>query len=179
MISPHFPVAFKPRWGYYPWWIIMANCRFCHEQVPPPELFLHYREKHPEEYAQMMERANAKRKGKKYQHRAKKEQQLDLPPLGDGSQGDTEGTKRDGSAAALKETAGGALRVQFVQRTIQVDARVLLFFNLARQRFPNYSATEGEWLLDVVSRYCVEHAEDFGLDMTTLVREVRGELEAV
>lgn len=53
-----------------------------------------------------------------------------------------------------------SLRGRFVTQEVLLDGRLLLLYDIARQCFPEYQATIGEWMLEIILRYYLEHTED-------------------
>ncbi len=59
----------------------------------------------------------------------------------------------------------GALLVGQVRpRVVQLDERLFLLYDLARIVFPDYNATEGEWIFQCVKNYYLEHGEQLELN---------------
>jgi len=55
-----------------------------------------------------------------------------------------------------------AVKGRFVTQEVLLDGRLLLLYDLARERFPDYDGNIGEWLWDIVIQFHVEHADELG-----------------
>jgi len=61
------------------------------------------------------------------------------------------------------ESVSTSVRARFVTHEVLLDGRLLLLFDLAKQVYPDYDASVGEWLWDVVMQFYMEHSEELPL----------------
>ncbi|MFH1485536.1 MAG: hypothetical protein ABIH46_05650 [Chloroflexota bacterium] len=70
----------------------------------------------------------------------------------------------DGSKSPdADEKVATSIRGRFVTQEILLDGRLLLFYDLACQRYPEYDASVGEWIWDCISQLYTEHSHELGL----------------
>jgi len=62
-----------------------------------------------------------------------------------------------------KRRAATTVRGKFYTQEVMLDGRLLLLYDLARQRFPEYDASVGEWIWDCIMHFYTEHADELGL----------------
>lgn len=127
----------------------MAQCQFCEWNGPANKKLKHQWEAHKDEMEQLRQKAIGVAA-------AKKKPQT----------GTEKGTEK--AASKLKAQTGtekgeSKLKVTFVSRTIELPAKLLILYDIARQRFPGQEFTESEWIEEVITRFYAEHAEDLGL----------------
>ena len=84
------------------------------------------------------------------------------------SVGGSEGASGDGREGLLSEDAkkkrsAASLRGRFITEEALLDGRLLIFYDLARERFPEYDASVGEWIWDCIMHFYAEHADELGL----------------
>ena len=93
-------------------------------------------------------------------------------PSGDGSEGPSpegsEGASADGPEAlpsedAKRKRSAASVRGKFYTQEVMLDGRLLLLYDLARQRFPEWQGTVGEWIWDCILQFYVEHSDQLGL----------------
>lgn len=74
--------------------------------------------------------------------------------------------KRKGEKQIPDEAKTTTIPAKFISRSIDLDARLLILYDIAIAKFGplGYDATEGEFIWDCITKYFAEHAEDFGLE---------------
>jgi len=99
---------------------------------------------------------------------ARRRRSASTSPSADGSEGASASPSAGGGEALLSQGAeekrsAASVRGKFYTQEVMLDGRLLLLYDLARQRFPEYDASVGEWLWDVVMQFYVEHTDELGL----------------
>lgn len=65
---------------------------------------------------------------------------------------------------ALPEKQEAQLKGRFISKTIDLPGELLVFYWLAKAAFPEYDATEGQWITDCINQFYAEHSEELGLN---------------
>jgi len=52
------------------------------------------------------------------------------------------------------------LRGRVVTQEVLLDGRLLILYDVMRRRYPGYQVTIGEWMLQVILRYYLEHSDE-------------------
>lgn len=79
------------------------------------------------------------------------------PPPGDTKPPDDERPLEAG------ESVSTSVRARFVTHEVLLDGRLLLLYDLSKQVYPQYDASVGEWLWDVVMQFYMEHSDELPL----------------
>ena len=72
--------------------------------------------------------------------------------------GSENGDEPPGGAGPPVVTA--TLRGRVVTQEVILDGRLLILYDVMRRRYPEYQVTVGEWMLQVILRYYLEHSDD-------------------
>ena len=62
-----------------------------------------------------------------------------------------------------QDTQGSLLVGQVRPRVVQLSERLFILYDLAKIVFPEYEATEGEWIFECIMQFYEEHSEELEL----------------
>jgi len=125
----------------------MAKCKFCSQEVPRAQLFKHQWDKHRDEMLKQVHQAHKgshKKQAKGSQEKLVKSSQEKLVQAG----------------IENKETY--QLKGRFVTKEIDLPGDLLVLYWLAKEAFPEYDASEGQWIEDCITQFYAEHSEELG-----------------
>lgn len=84
-------------------------------------------------------------------------------------EGFIEGKSKEKESSSEKETVKSVIKAKMKFLEIEIDPEILVLFYLTKGKFPQYSASIGEWVADCIIDYYNEHRE-LGLDVILLNR---------
>lgn len=131
-----------------------AKCDFCGIELDSQKKLKHQWDEHREEMLKISGRGGKKKAGGEHpSDKGDAQEKLEVDAI-------TEPAPATINAPPHKEDQ---IKGRVITKIIDLPGEILVFYWLAKAAFPEYDATEGEWITDCVRQFYAEHSEELGL----------------
>lgn len=149
----------------------IAKCQLCGEELPAAELSEHRRDKHPEYWSEIHSKGGKSRA--KTGTPAGAVTGVSVATAAGAPAGPKQvpaelAENRSRQPKTEAKTAGPKeeqqVKGRFITKVVDISGDILVLYWLAKAAFPDYEATEREWIADCIRQSYAEHSEELGLN---------------